>query len=316
MKNMMIKAFALLTVVALLLTGCTSNPEPSATTAPTEEATAAPSAEATAEPSAEASEEPAATELSGEIMITGSTSAEPLVTVLSDLFMEKNSGVTIAVQGNGSSAGIKAASDGTAQLGMSSRELKEDEAATVTPNTICMDGIAVIVSKDNPVKALTKEQIASIFKGEITNWKDVGGNDEEILIISREAGSGTRDAFEEICGLTGEDAEGNTVTLVDESKALIADSTNAVSTTVSTRTNAIGYISLGSYDSEQVHAIDVDNVACTAENILNGTYTIARPFLLVEGSGTDDVAKAFLQYVLSDEGQAVVTEQGYIPVNQ
>ena len=247
-------------------------------------------------------------------MITGSTSAEPLVTVLSDLFMEAHPDVSIAVQGNGSSAGIKAAADGTAQLGMSSRDLKDEEKDGLTPTTICMDGIAVIVNLENPVKALTKDQIAAIFKGEITNWKDVGGNDEEILIISREAGSGTRSAFEEIVGLLAKDENGNEVTLVDESRALIADSTNAVSTTVAGKANSIGYISLGSYDETLVHAIDVDEVACSQENVLGGTYAIARPFVLVAGPGTEQIANAFLDYVMSEEGQAVIADNKYIPV--
>ena len=313
MKNIIVKTFALMTVLAMLLTGCASTTqEPSA--APTQEPAAAPTQEAD-EPTAAPEEDATEAELSGEIMISGSTSAEPLVTVLADLLMEKHEKVSIAVQGNGSSAGIKAAADGTAQLGMSSRNLKDEEKDGLTPTTICMDGIAVIVNLENPAKALTKEQIAGIFKGEITNWSEVGGNDEEILIISREAGSGTRDAFEEIVGLTEKNADGNTVTLVDESRALIADSTNAVSTTVAGKANAIGYISLGSYDETLVHAIDVDGVACSQETVLDGTYAIARPFVLVAGSGTEEIANAFLEYVMSEEGQAVVSEQKYIPVN-
>ena len=311
MKTIIVKTFALMTVLALLLTGCaatTTTTEPTA--APTQEATAAPE---TAAP-AEEPQEDTADDLAGEIMITGSTSAEPLVTVLSDLFMEAHPDVSIAVQGNGSSAGIKAAADGTAQLGMSSRDLKDEEKDGLTPTTICMDGIAVIVNLENPVKALTKDQIAAIFQGEITNWKDVGGNDEEILIISREAGSGTRSAFEEIVGLLAKDENGNEVTLVDESRALIADSTNAVSTTVAGKANSIGYISLGSYDETLVHAIDVDEVACSQENVLGGTYAIARPFVLVAGPGTEQIANAFLDYVMSAEGQAVIAENKYIPV--
>ena len=281
MKKILMKTLALVAAAALLLTGCATNNSNS-------DATAAPSAEATAQATAAAEETAApaesadaATELNGEIMVTGSTSAEPLVSALADLFMEKNPGVTIAVQGNGSSAGIKAATDGSAALGMSSRDLKDEEKGSITPTTLCMDGIAVVVNKENTVANLTKDQIAQIFKGEITNWKD---------------------------------ADGNEVSLVDESKAIIADSTNAVSTTVSTKKNAIGYISLGSYDSSLVTALDVDSVACTQENIVAGTYSIARPFLLISGPATDDVAQAFLGYAMSAEGQAVVAEHKYIPV--
>ena len=166
MKSILIKAFALLTVMAVLLTGCAATPE--ATEAPTEApATEAPAAseEPAASEAPAASEEPAASTLSGELMITGSTSAEPLVTVFGDLFMEANPDVSVAVQGNGSSAGITAATNGTAQLGMSSRNLSEEEAAAegVTGTTICMDGIAVVVNLENPVKDLTTDQIASIF---------------------------------------------------------------------------------------------------------------------------------------------------------
>lgn len=313
MKTIIVKTFALMTVLALLLTGCATTTTTQPTAAPTQEATAAPAQDAPAAPAEDTPAAPA-NDLSGEIMITGSTSAEPLVTVLSDLFMEAHPNVSIAVQGNGSSAGIKAAADGTAQLGMSSRNLKDEEKDGLTPTTICMDGIAVIVNLENSVKALTKDQIAAIFKGEITNWKDVGGADEEILIISREAGSGTRSAFEEIVGLLAKDENGNEVTLVDKSRALIADSTNAVSTTVAGKANAIGYISLGSYDETLVHAIDVDEVACSQENVLNGTYAIARPFVLVAGPGTEQIANAFLDYVMSEEGQAVIADNKYIPV--
>ena len=314
MKKILMKTLALVAAAALLLTGCATNNSNS-------DATAAPSAEATAQATAAAEETAApaesadaATELKGEIMVTGSTWGEPLVGARADLFMEKNPGVTIAVQGNGSSAGIKAAADGSAALGMSSRELKEEEKGSITPTTLCMDGIAVVVNKENTVADLTVEQIAQVFSGEITNWKERGGADAPIAVLGREPGSGTRGAFEEICKLTEKNADGNEVSLVDESKAIIADSTNAVSTTVSTKKNAIGYISLGSYDSSLVTALDVDSVACTQENIVAGTYSIARPFLLISGPATDDAAKAFLGYAMSAEGQAVVAEHKYIPV--
>ncbi len=291
-KKSMLRMLALAAAAALLMTGCACGGE---TRAP--------------EGAPEGAGAP-----SGEIMVTGSTSAEPLVAALADLFMEEHAGVSIAVQGNGSSAGIRAAADGSAQLGMSSRELNEEEKARTTAYTLCMDGIAVIVNKENAVTNLTKEQISAIFKGEIVNWKELGGADEEILLISREAGSGTRDAFEESCGLTEKNEAGNTVSLTEESRALIADSTNAVSTTVSGKPGAIGYVSLGSYDGNLVTAVDVDGVACTQENILSGAYALARPFLLVAGSASEEISEAFLQFALSEEGQAVVREHKYIAV--
>ena len=173
MKKILMKTLALVAAAALLLTGCATNNSNS-------DATAAPSAEATAQATAAAEETAAsaesadaATELKGEIMVTGSTSAEPLVSALADLFMEKNPGVTIAVQGNGSSAGIKAATDGSAALGMSSRDLKDEEKGSITPTTLCMDGIAVVVNNDNTVDNLSLEQIRQIFTGEVTGWSAV-----------------------------------------------------------------------------------------------------------------------------------------------
>lgn len=251
--------------------------------------------------------------VSGSVSTNGSTSMEKVIGSLSEQFMTENKDVKVTYDATGSGTGIESVSNGSCDIGLASRALKDTETG-LTATTVALDGIAIVVNANCGVDDLTVEQIASIFKGEITNWKDVGGPDEEILIVSREAGSGTRGAFEEICKLTEKNADGNEVSLVDESKAIIADSTNAVSTTVSTKKNAIGYISLGSYDSSLVTALDVDSVACTQENIVGGTYSIARPFLLISGPATDDVAKAFLGYAMSAEGQAVVAEHKYIPV--
>lgn len=251
--------------------------------------------------------------VSGSVSTNGSTSMEKVIGSLSEQFMTENKDVKVTYDATGSGTGIESVSNGSCDIGLASRALKDTETG-LTATTVALDGIAIVVNANCGVDDLTVEQIASIFKGEITNWSELGGNDEEILIISREAGSGTRSAFEEICGLLGEDESGNEISLVDESKALIADSTNAVSTNVVSHTNAIGYISLGSYDSTQVKAVSVNDVECTEENIVAGTYTIARPFVLVEGPATDDLARAFLDYILSADGQAVVSEQGYIPV--
>lgn len=301
-------AIALALVCCLGLLAACGEPASDPSEAPASEA---PASEA---PASEApSSEPI--ELSGTIVVNGSTSMGDVINALTEGFNELHPDVQISYTGSGSSAGIEAALAGSCDLGLSSRELSDDELSQgAVANVIAKDGVAVVVNPENPVTELTSEQIAKIFTGEITNWSELGGNDEEILIISREAGSGTRSAFEEICGLLGEDEEGNEISLVDESKALIADSTNAVSTNVVSHTNAIGYISLGSYDSTQVHAINVGGVECTEENIVAGTYPIARPFLLVQGPATDDLARAFLDYILSADGQAVVSEQGYIPV--
>lgn len=242
------------------------------------------------------------------IDVNGSTSVEPLMQALSDLYKVDNPDVTINITAPGSSAGIKAATDGTAQIGMSSRELKEEEkAAGLTETVIALDGIAVIVNQENPVADLTSEQIAAIYKGEITNWKDVGGEDSEILLVCREAGSGTRDAFEELMGLIDSDKK----SLVYEDGAIFESSTNSVRENVAGKKNAIGYVSLGSM-SEEVKAVKVDGVEASDEEIVAGNYKVSRPFLLLTKPDAGETVSAFLDYVMSDAGQAVVAEKGFI----
>lgn len=295
MKKILMKTLALVAAAALLLTGCATNNSNS-------DATAAPSAEETAAPAESAD---AATELRGEIMVTGSTSAEPLVSALADLFMEKNPGVTIAVQGNGSSAGIKAATDGSAALGMSSRELKEEEKGSITPTTLCMDGIAVVVNKENTVANLTKDQIAQIFKGEITNWKDVGGNDAEIVLIGREAGSGTRDGFESIT---------DTKDACQYRQELT--STGDVINTVSQNPDAIGYASLSAV-GDSVKALTVGGVEATEATVKDGSYVVQRPFVLVTKEGTElsPAAQAFFDYALSADAASIIAAAGAVAAN-
>jgi len=179
------------------------------------------------------------------IQVNGSTSVEKLMTMLSDRYTAKNPGVSLQIQAPGSSAGIKAVHDGSAQIGMSSRELKGDELTWGLKETvIAYDGIAVVVHPSNSVKDLTTEQVNAIFSGKITNWKEIGGADQEILLVIREAGSGTRDAFEEIVKLF-EEKDGKKVSTVAEDKAIIADSTNAITQNVAGKESAIGYVSLG-----------------------------------------------------------------------
>lgn len=305
MKKILMKTLALVAAAALLLTGCATNNSNS-------DATAAPSAEATAQATAAAEETAApaesadaATELKGEIMVTGSTSAEPLVSALADLFMEKNPGVTIAVQGNGSSAGIKAVTDGSAALGMSSRELKDEEKGSITPTTLCMDGIAVVVNKENTVANLTKDQIAQIFKGEITNWKDVGGNDAEIVLIGREAGSGTRDGFESIT---------DTKDACQYRQELT--STGDVINTVSQNPDAIGYASLSAV-GDSVKALTVGGVEATEATVKDGSYVVQRPFVLVTKEGTElsPAAQAFFDYALSADAASIIAAAGAVAAN-
>jgi len=241
--------------------------------------------------------------LSGTIVIAGSTSVQPLSEELAAAFREKHPDVDISVAGGGSSAGIKAAQEGTAYIGASSRELKPDEKGTVFETLIAKDGIAVVVHPGNAVDALSLDQVRKIFAGEITNWKDVGGSDAAINVYTREEGSGTRGAFEEI--VMGEDTK-------ISSKAGVQNSTGAVRTAVAGDPNGIGYISLGSVN-KAVKALKIDGVEPSKETVLNGSYRIARPFLYLTKGKPTGLVKAYIDFVLSPEGQKIV-EQDFIPV--
>jgi phosphate transport system substrate-binding protein len=241
--------------------------------------------------------------LEGTVAVVGSTSVQPIAQELADAFAEIEPGIQVDIQGVGSSAGIKAANEGTADIGTSSRELKEEEKAYgLTEHIIAYDGIAVAVSSNNGVENLTTEQIAKIFKGEITNWSEVGGADAEILVVSREDGSGTRGAFEELVKLLDE----NDVSLV-KADALIADGNGAVKANVASKDNAIGYVSL-CYLDDTLKAVKVDDVEASVENIKDGTYKISRPFLMLTNGEVGDVAQAYLDFIMSDVGQEIVGE--------
>lgn len=230
------------------------------------------------------------------ITVAGSTSVQPLSDELAKAYMQKNPSVTVNVQGGGSSQGVKAAADGIAQIGASSRELKASEKSSVKETTVALDGIAIAVHpKNSKITNLTMEQVKGIFSGKITNWKEVGGDDAPISVVTREAGSGTRGAFEEI---VMQDAK-----ITD--KAITQASNGAVRTTVAGDEKSIGYLSIG-YLSSDVKGIKVENVEPTAENIKNNTYKVKRPFLyLTKGEPTGDV-KAFIDFVLSPAGQEIV----------
>lgn len=241
--------------------------------------------------------------LEGTIQIAGSTSVQPLSEELAKAFMDKNSKVRINIAGGGSGAGIKAAQDGTADIGASSRELKAEEEPTVKAEVIAWDGIAVVVHKDNAVSDLTVETIKKIFAGEITDWKDAGGAAGTIHVFSREEGSGTRGAFEELV-MTG--------TAITD-KAGIQTSTGAVRTAVAGDVNGIGYISLGSLNAD-VKAVKVEGVEATMDNVKSQSYKIYRPFLYLTKAAPEGLVKAFYDFVLGDEGQAIVIESGFITV--
>ncbi|WP_286311983.1 phosphate ABC transporter substrate-binding protein [Romboutsia ilealis] len=244
---------------------------------------------------------------SSKVTISGSTSVGPVVEILGEDFESKNEGISIEVQQIGSSAGIKNAIEGTSQIGMASRDLKDEEKASGLKETqIAIDGIAVITNKNNEVKDLTLEQVKDIYTGKITNWKEVGGKDAPIVVVSREDGSGTRDGFQENVGFESEELTKD---------AQISDGSGNIKSTVEGNENAIGYISFG-YVDDNVNALTIDGVELTTENIKNNTYAIARPFLFV--SKEDNISEEgtkFIEYILSDEGQKIVEEKGFISVN-
>ena len=244
------------------------------------------------------------TGVTGSVTMSGSTSMEEVVKALAEDFMNKNPGVTIDAQFNGSGQGIKDAMEGKADIGNSSRELKAEESG-LTATTIAIDGIAVVVNPANPVDDLTAEQLAAIYTGEIKNWIEVGGNDQPIVVVGRDAASGTRSAFEEL--LDVEDAC---------AYAQEKDSTGAVKTAVETTPEAIGYVSLEAADADDTtKKLSLDGVEATEEKIVEGAYKLSRPFIMATKTGAEtEAVKAFLEYVLSAEGQEVVKSQKLIPV--
>lgn len=268
--------------------------------------TASSAAESTVAESSAAAPAETTADLSGSISMVGSTSMEKLANALSEAFMEKYPDVTVTAEFVGSGAGVEAVTNGTADIGNSSRSLKDEEkAAGVVENVVAIDGIAVCVDPANEVANLTKEQLTNIYNGTITNWKEVGGADEPIIVIGREAGSGTRGAFEEL------------VDLKDACKyANELDSTGAVIAKVASTPGAIGYASLDALD-DSVKALSLEGVEATAENIKAGNYFLSRPFVMAtkgEISEQNDLVQAWFDFVLGDEGQQVASEVGLITV--
>lgn len=246
--------------------------------------------------------------LKGNIQVVGSTSVTPVAQKLAEAFSSKETGVKIDVQGVGSTAGVKATNDGTAGIGMASRNLKTTEKEWgIDEYVIAYDGITVVVHPSNGASDLTAAQITDIFKGEITNWKDVGGIDKEILVVSREAGSGTRGAFEDIMKLKEKNADGKKVSVVKKD-ALIAKGNGAVKANIASKEYSIGYISL-SYLDESVKGLYVDGVEPTIPNIKAEKYPVYRPFLMLTKGEVKPEVKAFLDFILSDDGQEIVGEK-------
>ena len=285
-------SIALAAVLALaLLAGCGSYAAPATTTAPA------------ADSAAPASEAPA--ELSGTVATDGSTSMEKVIGALGEAFMEQNKGVTFTYNPTGSGSGITAVGEGRCDIGLSSRALKDDGKASGLKETVlALDGIAVIVNPANPVSDLDVETIAKIYTGEITNWKEVGGNDAEIVLIGREAGSGTRDGFESITDTKDSCKYRQELT-----------STGDVITTVSTNPDAIGYASLAAL-KDNVKALTVGGIAPTEDTVKDGSYVIQRPFVLVtkDGAELSTAAQAFFDYATSADAADLIAAAGAVAV--
>lgn len=244
--------------------------------------------------------------LSGELNVQGSTTVQPLAERLAEGFEAVHGEMRINVGGGGSSVGVKSAGDGSADIGMASRVVKEsefEEYPNIVVHTIARDGIAVVGHAEVTVDDMSVEQIRGIFSGEITNWSEVGGRDAEIIVVSREEGSGTRAAFEDM--------------VMDEAliygEAILQPSNGAVRTTVSTTPNAIAYLSFG-YLDDSVQPIKVDGVPPTEDNAASGDYSIVRPLNMMTDGEPTGAAAAWLEFIMGEEGQAIVSEEGYLPV--
>ena len=246
------------------------------------------------------------TTLSGTVSTDGSTSMEKVINSLGESFMAMNKDVKFTYNPTGSGSGIQAVSEGRCDIGLSSRALKDDEKASgLVETVVALDGIAIVVNPENPVSDLDIDTIAKIYTGEITNWKEVGGNDAQIVLIGREAGSGTRDGFESITGTTDACQYRQELT-----------STGDVITTVAQNPNAIGYASLASV-KDTVKALAVEGVTPNEETVKDGSYLVQRPFVLVtkEGVELSAAAQDFFNYITSAEANEIIAGAGVVSAN-
>ncbi|KLV08855.1 phosphate ABC transporter substrate-binding protein [Photobacterium aquae] len=246
------------------------------------------------------------------VSVVGSSSVSPIMEVLGETYAQSRN-VTVEVQGPGSSAGVRAAHDGSSDFGMSSRELKESEKSNeIKEVVIARDGIAVVVHNNNPVTDLSKDEVSKIYKGEITNWKQVGGEDKPIVVATRDTASGTRGAFEDIMNLKKK-INGISVSAISQ-RAQVASGNGQLKTIVANNPFSIGYISLGSVDAS-VKALSIDNHKPSVEAIKAGDYGVQRPFLVVYKEGRPSPAALdFLTWVKGPEGQKIVADKGFISV--
>lgn len=308
MKN---KLIALLTMSALAvgtLAGCgnTAATDTAASAADTAAETPAEAVSTAADEAADTSADKYA-DLSGSVSMSGSTSMEKLANAVAESFMEKYPNVTVTAEFTGSSAGIESVLAGSVDIGNSSRNLKEDEkSAGAVENIVAIDGIAVVADPANKIEDLTKDQLVSIYTGETKNWSEVGGDDQAIVVVGREAGSGTRGAFEELLDIADACVYANEL-----------DSTGAVMAKVASTPGAIGYVSLDVVD-DSVKALRLDGVDATEENIKAGNYALSRPFVMAtkgEISEQKTEVQALFDYLSSDEGKALIKSVGLITVD-
>ena len=283
-------------MMALCLTGCGGSAS---------SGSAAASSSTAAETSSSQAASVSTAAVSGTVATGGSTSMESVIAALQEAFLELQPDVTVTYDPTGSGAGITGATDKTLDIGLSSRAVKDEEAeAGVTGTTVALDGIAIIVNNNNAVADLSLEQIAGIAKGEITNWSEVGGADAPIVLVGREAGSGTRDGFESIVGVEDECVYSQELT-----------ATGAVIAAVASNENAIGYASLSALD-DTAKAVTVDGVACSEETILDGTYKIQRPFVFVTNNSVEpsEAVQAFIDFATSEDAADLIRAAGAVPV--
>ena len=287
------------------LTVCGAAAAAAALTACGGSASSASSTAASASTTASSAAESAAGTLSGNVATGGSTSMKNVIAALTEGFAEVEPGVTVSYDPTGSGAGITGATDKTLDIGLSSRALKDDEKNDVDGTVVALDGIAIVVNKDSKVADLTVEQLKKMFTGEITNWKDVGGKDAEVVLIGREAASGTRDGFESITGTKDKCQYRQELT-----------STGDVITAVSQNPDAIGYASLASI-KDTVKALNVDGVTPGEATVKDGNYKVQRPFVLVtvDGKALSPAAQAFFDYATSSDAASIIAKAGAVAAN-
>lgn len=313
MKRTFKKGMAVTMTAAMMmsLAACGSSAQETAATpsssAEDTQAASSETAQAETTTSEAAPAEETTADLSGTISLAGSTSMEKLANAVAESFMEKYPNVTVTAEFTGSSAGIESLLAGSVDIGDASRALKDSEKeAGAVENIVAIDGIAVVTDTENSVADLTKDQLISIYTGQTTNWSELGGDDEAIVIIGREAGSGTRGAFEELLDIADQCVYANEL-----------DSTGAVMAKVASTPGAIGYVSLDVVD-DTVKAFSLEGVEATAENIKAGNYFLSRPFVMAtkgEVSEQNDLVKALFDYLSSAEGKAVISGVGLITVD-